>query len=80
MIELGDELSLAFHQQYVGQRVNVLWETAVGADPHGLRWAGYTDNYIRVTAHGPATLANTVWPVFIESASSEGATGLLETR
>ena len=36
------------HTQYVGQTVDVLWETAVGADKDGLRWVGYTDNYIRV--------------------------------
>ena len=34
----------------------MLWETATGAEAHGLRWSGYTDNYIRVTATGPADL------------------------
>jgi threonylcarbamoyladenosine tRNA methylthiotransferase MtaB len=79
MIELGQELSLAFHQRYVGQTMKVLWETAVGADQQGLRWAGYTDNYIRVTAPGPATLANRVTPVKVISAQPDNVYGLIET-
>jgi len=75
MIALGKKLSLQFHQKYVGQSLNVLWETAVGADNGGLRWAGYTDNYIRVTAHGPADLFNRVTPVEIEEAREDGVYG-----
>lgn len=75
MIALGQELSLAFHQGMVGQTVNVLWETAVGADNGGLRWAGYTDNYVRVTANGPANLFNSITPVYITSARPDGVIG-----
>ena len=75
IIALGKELSLQFHQKYVGQSLNVLWETAVGADENGLRWTGYTDNYIRVTAHGPADLFNTVTQVEIEGAKEDGVYG-----
>lgn len=75
MIALGKELSLLFHQKYVGKSLNVLWETAVGADNNGLRWVGYTDNYIRVTAHGPADLFNTVTRVEIEEAKEDGVYG-----
>ncbi|MCP5094686.1 MAG: tRNA (N(6)-L-threonylcarbamoyladenosine(37)-C(2))-methylthiotransferase MtaB, partial [Chloroflexi bacterium] len=56
MIDLGNRLSLNFHEQYVGKTMNVLWEMNVGANNDGLRWVGYTDNYIRVHAHGPADL------------------------
>lgn len=75
MIALGQELSLAFHQGMVGQTVDVLWETAVGADNGGLRWAGYTNNYVRVIANGPADLFNQVTPVFITTARPDGLTG-----
>ena len=75
MIALGKELSLQFHQKYVGQSLNVLWETAVGADENGLRWTGYTDNYIRVTAHGPDNLFNTVTRVKIEAAEEDRVYG-----
>ena len=59
----------------MGQSLNVLWETAVGADNGGLRWVGYTDNYIRVTARGPADLFNTVTRVEIEGAEEDGVYG-----
>jgi threonylcarbamoyladenosine tRNA methylthiotransferase MtaB len=75
MIALGEQLSLAFHQKYVGQTLNVLWEMNTGADPEGLRWVGYTDNYIRVQAHGPADLFNRITPAQILSAQPDGATG-----
>lgn len=75
LIELGHERSLAFHRRYVGQTVNVLWETAVGADPNGLCWAGYTDNYIRVIANGPPHLANHIMPTRIEAARPDGVSG-----
>ena len=54
LIELGERLSLAFHRRYEGTIRPVLWESVVGAEPAGLRWAGYTDNYIRVMGVGPA--------------------------
>ena len=79
MIDVGHELSLAFHQQYVGQRLNVLWETAVGADNGGLRWVGYTDNYIRVSANGPADLFNRVTPTKIEMARADSVIGSLNS-
>lgn len=77
MIDLGNELSLAFHEKYVGQTVDVLWETAVGADNGGLRWVGYTDNYIRVAAHGDAGLFNQITPTKITSAKADGVVGIV---
>jgi threonylcarbamoyladenosine tRNA methylthiotransferase MtaB len=75
MIALGQELSLKFHQRFETQTRPVLWENAVGADNGGLRWAGYTDNYIRVLAHGPADLFNRVTPTRLTEARSDGLSG-----
>ncbi len=75
MIELGKKLSLEFHQRYVGQTANVLWEATVGADNDGLRWVGYTDNYIRVQGHGPAEWFNRVTAVNITHATADGVQG-----
>ncbi|MEJ2750259.1 MAG: hypothetical protein P8183_20480 [Anaerolineae bacterium] len=75
MIALGQELSLKFHQRYETQTRPVLWENAVGADNGGLRWAGYTDNYIRVLAHGPADLFNRVTPTQLVEARPDGLSG-----
>lgn len=78
MIALGNEQSLAFHNQYVGQTVDVLWETAVGADKDGLRWVGYTDNYIRVVANGGPEVFNKITPTKIVSAKTDGVGGVIE--
>ena len=47
MIALGKRMGQTFHTQYEGRTMNVLWEQTTGADENGLRWSGYTDNYIR---------------------------------
>ncbi|MBP6015305.1 MAG: tRNA (N(6)-L-threonylcarbamoyladenosine(37)-C(2))-methylthiotransferase MtaB [Candidatus Promineofilum sp.] len=75
LIALGQRLSLAFHQRYEGLTRPVLWETATGAEPDGLRWAGYTDNYIRVTAVGPADLMRRVTSVRLSDACADGMSG-----
>lgn len=74
-IEVGQALGQAFHQKYVGQTMPVLWESVVGADAAGLRWHGYTNNYIRVAAYGPADLRNRITPVEMEQAQVEGLVG-----
>lgn len=79
LIELGQSLSLAFHRAYEGRTVPVLWESAVGADDNGIRWIGYTDNYIRVNASGPADLFNQVRATRLSSARPGGMNGLVET-
>jgi threonylcarbamoyladenosine tRNA methylthiotransferase MtaB len=75
LIALGQSLSLAFHEGFVGDALPVLWETAVGADNNGLRWVGYTDNYIRVAANGPADLFNQITPTRMETAKADGLMG-----
>lgn len=72
LIALGERLSLAFHKSYEGRPADVLWEMAAGADEQGLRWQGYTGNYIRVTAHGPADLFNRVTPARLHDARPDG--------
>ena len=78
MIDLGKQLSHNFHQQFVGQTLNVLWERTVGADSNGLRWVGYTDNYIRVQANGPADMFNRVTPTEIVNATADGVAGTIQ--
>ncbi|CUS03649.2 MiaB-like tRNA modifying enzyme [Candidatus Promineifilum breve] len=75
LIELGERLSLAFHRRYEGTIRPVLWESVVGAEPAGLRWAGYTDNYIRVMGVGPADLMRRVTLVRLSDARSQEMRG-----
>ncbi|MCB0034085.1 MAG: tRNA (N(6)-L-threonylcarbamoyladenosine(37)-C(2))-methylthiotransferase MtaB [Anaerolineales bacterium] len=77
MITLAEELGREFHQQYEGQTVNVLWESAVGADENGVRWSGYTDNYVRVIAHGPAEMVNQVTTTQITATDAHGMQGVV---
>ena len=75
LITLGHALSMAFHRQYEGQTLPVLWESNIGADAAGLLWSGYTDNYIRVQAHGPTDLTNRVIPTRLSEAKAESMSG-----
>lgn len=75
MLALGEELGQAYHAQFVGQRLNVLWESVAGADELGLRWSGYTDNYIRVSGYGPQSLMNRITAVVVTAASADGVVG-----
>ncbi|MEM7111523.1 MAG: tRNA (N(6)-L-threonylcarbamoyladenosine(37)-C(2))-methylthiotransferase MtaB [Chloroflexota bacterium] len=75
MIDLGKQLSQAFHAQHEGQTHDVLWETSVGADSQGLRWVGYTDNYVRVQGHGSVNLFNRVTPTKLFAARPDGMSG-----
>ena len=77
LIALGERLSLAFHQRYEGTTRPVLWETATGANADGLLWAGYTDNYIRVSASGPADLMRRVTMARVGEARVEGMSGVI---
>jgi len=80
MIELGKSLSLAFHQRFEGQTRPALWESSIGADPHSLRWTGYTDNYIRVIANGPVDLFNQITPVTLLEAQPDKVSGAILRR
>ena len=77
MIELGKTLSLDFHKRIEGQVRSVLWECTVGSDKNGLRWAGYTDNYIRVQANGPDDLFNKITPARLLKAQADSISGVL---
>jgi threonylcarbamoyladenosine tRNA methylthiotransferase MtaB len=77
MIELGKQLSLAYHQRFFGQTRPVLWETNIGANKENLLWSGYSDNYIRITAAGPVNLYNSVTPTRLLEVQPGGATGTI---
>jgi len=77
LIALGEQLGLAFHRRYEGATRPVLWETATGAETDGLRWAGYTDNYIRVAAVGPADLMRRETLTQLGDARADGMSGVI---
>jgi threonylcarbamoyladenosine tRNA methylthiotransferase MtaB len=75
LLALGRELSLTFHRAYAGQTRQVLWERAIGANERGLKWIGYTDNYIRVTAAGGEDQFNQVTLTRLTSPRADGMIG-----
>ena len=75
MLALGKKMGGEFHGRFVGQTINVLWEQVHGADENGLRWSGYSDNYMRVQGNGPADLMNTVTAVEVVEADANGVVG-----
>jgi len=59
LILLGERLSAAFHQQFVGREVEVLFE-GVRHEAGLAIWDGLTDNYLRVEAPNSGNLGNTL--------------------
>ncbi|GMQ78018.1 MAG: tRNA (N(6)-L-threonylcarbamoyladenosine(37)-C(2))-methylthiotransferase MtaB [Anaerolineae bacterium] len=78
MIKLGKSLSLSFHQSFVGQKRNVLWERPTGAINQGIVWIGYTDNYIRVKTTNEDDLFNKISPTWLFSPELDGMIGSIE--
>ena len=78
MIELGHELSLAFHQSYVGRRVEVLWEESKPnplEDIEGELWEGHTATYVKVQAQRCQGELGDLQMVEIHHAHEEGICG-----
>ncbi|NLJ84997.1 MAG: tRNA (N(6)-L-threonylcarbamoyladenosine(37)-C(2))-methylthiotransferase MtaB [Firmicutes bacterium] len=74
MIQLGKELSLAFHRTYLGKRVEVLWEEAI-ADLSECVWEGHTSTYVKVQSHRIQGEPGDLEIVEIQRADEEGIGG-----
>jgi threonylcarbamoyladenosine tRNA methylthiotransferase MtaB len=71
------ESGLAYRQQFIGQTVSVLWESARELTEQGWRMEGLTGNYIRVTAIAPDARWNQVDAVQLVGLEGEGMRGEL---
>lgn len=69
------ESGLAYRQQFIGQTVLVLWESARELTEQGWRMEGLTGNYIRVTAIAPDARWNQVDAVQLVGLEGEGMRG-----
>jgi threonylcarbamoyladenosine tRNA methylthiotransferase MtaB len=69
----------AFHRQFVGRTLTVLWESSrlEGSDAV---WNGLTGNYLRVHTRNSANLANTLGPVRLVALTDGGLQGEIETQ
>lgn len=75
MREVLAKASLGFRQAFMGQVVNVLWETVDGKGPQGWRLRGLSDNYIHVEAFAPEPRWNEIHSVRLIEISSQGMMG-----
>lgn len=74
LIELSARKRRAFGAAYLGRTAEVLFETIEGE-----RWAGYTDNYLRVHVDSETPLENQVLPIRLTALSRDGLIGEVAT-
>jgi threonylcarbamoyladenosine tRNA methylthiotransferase MtaB len=72
MRRVGELSGRLFCQQFIGQAMEVLWESATGSPP---RWQGLTDNYIRVVAESASHLRNTITRTMLTGLANGGVCG-----
>ena len=80
LMHLSEESGRSFTQSFLGQVLEVLWEERLppAAEDAAPRWAGLTDNYIRVTAENPEDMGNRITPVRLVGLRKDGALGQME--
>lgn len=64
-----------YREEFRGQVLSVLWESAVGLDGGGWKMSGLTDNYIRVQARGPRRMWNQISHVRLLEPDGDGYQG-----
>jgi threonylcarbamoyladenosine tRNA methylthiotransferase MtaB len=68
-----------FCQRFVGQRMDVLWESYRMGEPVPV-WRGLTDNYLRVQTAHPADLRNILTATRLTALTEGGLQGEIETK
>jgi len=67
----------AYRQRFVGQTMNVLWESSKPGEP-GPVWSGLTDNYLRVQTISAADLSNQETNTRLVALTVNGLRGRIE--
>jgi len=65
----------AYQEQFLGENIAVLWESATSLGAEGWHLSGLTDNYLRVRAQAPTKLWNQITPVKITEVTTQGLIG-----
>lgn len=68
-----------YQSHFIGQTMQVLWESASSFGPELWHLNGLTDNYIRVTADAPRHLWNQITPVKLISSTNKGLEGQIQS-
>lgn len=69
-----------YQAQFTGQQLEVLWESAQPDGDGGWRLSGFTDNYLRVSAHSAANLWNQLSLVRLDAPCEGGMQGIICNR
>jgi threonylcarbamoyladenosine tRNA methylthiotransferase MtaB len=73
--------SAAYYQTgFIGEVLDVLWESAAGFGPQGWRLSGLTDNYLRVYAYALKQHWNQITPVYVTGVDGNALQGILHGR
>ncbi|NLL89822.1 MAG: tRNA (N(6)-L-threonylcarbamoyladenosine(37)-C(2))-methylthiotransferase MtaB [Dehalococcoidales bacterium] len=70
MLKLAEDSAAAFHSNYIGKNLRVLWEQA----DNGI-WSGYSANYIKVYTESDSDLTNVISNVSVERLYGDGVWG-----
>jgi threonylcarbamoyladenosine tRNA methylthiotransferase MtaB len=73
MLVIAHASAQAFQRQYLGRRMDVLWEKHAGT-----LWTGLTDNYIHVEAHSQEDIRNRILAVRLAEMVPDGVRGEFE--
>ena len=74
---LFGELSQGYQKQFLGQIMQVLWESTDSYGPEGWRMHGLTDNYLRVVINSQERLTNQITAVRLAEWTPRGLVGEL---
>jgi threonylcarbamoyladenosine tRNA methylthiotransferase MtaB len=80
MRAVGSASQQRFSERFVGKTLNVLWESQREKEDGTALWRGLTDNYLRVTAHSSADLANRILPARLVALAGNDLWGEVETE
>jgi threonylcarbamoyladenosine tRNA methylthiotransferase MtaB len=69
-----------YRQQFIGQKMPVLWESAIQVNDLGWRLEGLTDNYIRIKADAPEPRWNRLDVVELTADETDGLRGVLQDQ
>lgn len=75
MREVLASSAAAYGQRFVGQELDVLWESATELEGGGWALRGLTDNYLRVRAESPENRWNQITPTHLDSLNTSGFKG-----
>jgi threonylcarbamoyladenosine tRNA methylthiotransferase MtaB len=67
----------AYRRKFIGQELQVLWESATALGAQGWTLSGLSDNYLRVLAQAPRELWNVITPVRLVALQPGGLNGVL---